>query len=377
MASSVAIGCSNSSDEPSNSEPFVIVNSDGTITSNYVAFPTCIDSYPEVSRSEKNLGVQELLQSPDCEFDVSAEYVDFESDAYMRSRGKTIGLGDIPASEATFDELYANSGIKVSATFSKDGYEHAWFHDRTFTRIMGPDIRAGVWADPQETWFWYRGAEKFTIYGWTPNGVTLTGNEISPSLSFNTDSWADSQPDVMVARLEVDTHNKNGNGSILDITNPDDKYIADGINWRCLRFNHILGGIRIRIRVNDANTRVNRFDFNGVPVKIATYNMQTCSWDKTTQPQSATYGMWTSHHDYTSGTKTNLENIPITTNANEFTDILLPEQTFMIVPQTFGSGGYNTTLTIFWKGGSNSIINLNGLEIIAGVMTYIDIKPRN
>ena len=226
-------GCSG--DEPVLTDDNIEISENGTLVTDHLAFTTKITGFnntPEAARSEIIKSEKKEWVDEASEMFVSTSYVEQKDEATLKkeellnsnvSRGFAFNSNDWEY----FKAVYGPGGVRVSASYEKDGGDNNWIHNQPFKRK--DDV---VWRSDQP-WFWPRGASKYTIYAWTPvrdvyaaNGtaITVEGDGANPILSYSTPAFSGDQQDIMVAKREIWPHTNGQNGPLKG-----ELYDKDGI----------------------------------------------------------------------------------------------------------------------------------------------------
>ena len=370
-AAMALVGCAN--DEPYITDDNIQVGEDGTLVTDHVAFKTQLSSFDTSADGARSSAIyarehKQMKEWEDKEtgFFMSSSYMEPTDQQGKNSRGFAFNNNSYDVGQ--FDSRYGSQGIRVSASFKKDGQETNWINDQRFYRHND-----GVWRSSQP-WYWPRGAEYYTLYAFTPiaqmyeqNGASIGygGDGRSPYLDYTTPNYSGDQQDIMVAKRQIWPHTNGQNGPLKGDW---DKLPTE---VQPFQFKHIMAGLRIRVAIRPGRPNINRFDINGVPVRRGKYYMSTGWWDTNFPNENKNFNTYTSSPSETNeGTRRqNFDNKEL--EYHIYNDVMSWEQTFMLIPQTFNSG---TELVIFWKGGGETKLKLDGLELKAGQLLYLDIQ---
>lgn len=370
-------GCSG--DEPVLTDDNIEISENGTLVTDHLAFTTKITGFnntPEAARSEIIKSEKKEWVDEASEMFVSTSYVEQKDEATLKkeellnsnvSRGFAFNSNDWEY----FKAVYGPGGVRVSASYEKDGGDNNWIHNQPFKR---KDDK--VWRSDQP-WFWPRGASKYTIYAWTPvrdvyaaNGtaITVEGDGANPILSYSTPAFSGDQQDIMVAKREIWPQTNGQNGPLKGDWDKDANQVQP------LQFTHIMAGLRFRVAIRPGRPNINRIDVYNIPVRSGKYSLKNGSWD--TSSNSGSFGSWTSeeYNGDKAGRRNNFDSWNL--QYHTYNDFMEWEQTYMLIPQTFAS---NTYVRIYWCEGSGSSraytdVNLNGLTLKAGTILYVDIQ---
>lgn len=345
---------------------------DGTLLTDHAAFNIGLEGMyntnPQAARSAIMSTEHKYWDDKESGFMLSATYVEPDKTP-LASRAEHLDSGYT----WKFDEWYKDVGVMVSAYYDKDG-EQEWLRDIPFRRNGD-----GAWR-PDQRRYWPRGASKFTLYAWTPlrqeyydRDTRDFGGDADQSKRVGFGSWYDGttpylwyrtaiysadQQDIMVAKREL-WPSGNGNGSALQVD-------GDPVAAKQMTFTHALGGLRFRIARRPGRPNINRFDLCQIPYRTGDYNMRTGEWVN----KRDRFNSWTAWTDdkSTPGRKNWTD---FWVQQHTYNDVMPEDRTFMLIPQKFDSDTY---LRIFWADGTSTDVNLNGVEIQAGRMLYIDIQ---
>lgn len=370
-------GCSG--DEPVLTDDNIEISDNGTLVTDHLAFTTKITGFnntPEAARSEIMKSQHKEWVDEASQMFVSTTYVDQKDGAELEknatSQGNSSrGFGINSNDWQNFDNWFGPNGVRVSASYVKDGGDNNWIHDQPFKRKNDK-----VWRSDQP-WFWPRGASKYTIYAWTPvrdvyaaNGtaINVEGDGTNPILSYSTPDFAGDQQDIMVAKREIWPQTNGQNGPLKGDWDKDANQVQP------LQFTHIMAGLRFRVAIRPGRPNINRIDVYNIPVRSGKYSIKNGSWD--TSSNSGSFGSWTSEEN--NGNKDGRRNNFDSWNLqyHTYNDFMEWEQTYMLIPQTFAS---NTYVRIYWCEGTGSSrkytdVNLNGITLKAGTILYVDIQ---
>ena len=358
------VGCSND-DEPILNPGEVDVETDGTVVSDHLAFTSAVegffDVHPEAARSALAVGEHKYWQDEKSEMLLSTSYMNpttIVTQKPAESRGWPINNKDNGWQK--FDEFYGKDGVRVSASYTKGGADHNWIDNQPFKR------HDRVWRSDQP-WFWPRGADKVTLYAYTPQisgyggSLWIDGYGDNPSICYDTPNYAAEQQDIMVARQEI-WFNTNGNNGPLVTNDGNTKEVKP------LTFRHIMAGLRVRVAIRPGlDQRVNRIDVLQVPVGKGKYHMRDQYWE--TRSDNAPVDVYTSKINDTEGKYKNYNDFEM--QPHTYNDFMTWEQTFMLIPQTLNS---STILRLFFVNGTTYDISLNGVQLEQGKILYLDIQ---
>lgn len=359
------VGCSND-DEPILNPGEVDVETDGTVVSDHLAFTSAVEGFfdvrPDAARSALAVSDHKYWQDKESEMLLSTSYMNpttIVTQKPAESRGWPINIKVENCPK--FDDLYGKDGVRVSASYTKGGADYNWIDNQPFKRNSD-----GVWRS-DEPWFWPRGADKVTLYAYTPQisgyggSLWIDGYGDNPSICYDTPNFAAEQQDIMVARKEI-SFNTNGNNGPLVTNDGNTKAVKP------LSFQHIMAGLRVRVAIRPGlDQRVNRIDVLQVPVGKGKYHMRDQYWE--TRSDNAPVDVYTSKISDTSGKYKNYNDFEM--QPHTYNDFMTWEQTFMLIPQTLNS---STILRLFFVNGTTYDISLNGVQLEQGKILYLDIQ---
>ena len=139
-AAMAVAGCSG--DEPVLTDDNIEISENGTLVTDHLAFTTKITGFnntPEAARSEIIKSEKKEWVDEASEMFVSTSYVEQKDEATLKkeellnsnvSRGFAFNSNDWEY----FKAVYGPGGVRVSASYEKDGGDNNWIHNQPFKR---------------------------------------------------------------------------------------------------------------------------------------------------------------------------------------------------------------------------------------------------